>query len=76
MNPLIARFANNKHTTTAAVVYVGTVVACRFGSVWFPAHKPQFDASEEIVKSAAAGYGLLMAGDSQAPATSTTIPKP
>ena len=48
---------DNKHTTTAGIVYV----LCKFGAVWFPDHKSQFEATEAI----AVGYGLLKAGDAR-----------
>jgi hypothetical protein len=62
---LTQRILNNKHTSIAACLYVGSVFAVRFGKIWFPNHDVQFDSTEELIKSAAVGYGLLMAGDSK-----------
>jgi hypothetical protein len=53
------------HTSGAAFAYAAVVTANHLGAIWFPAHKEQFDATAEVLKSAALGYGLLMAGDAK-----------
>ena len=62
---LAGRISANKHTSIAATVYVVSVFLTRLGKVWLPNHEAQFDSTEELIKSAAVGYGLLMAGDSK-----------
>lgn len=53
----------NKHTSGAALVYVGSIVAMEIGAVWFPNHAEQFKSTGKIIESAALTYGLLAAGD-------------
>lgn len=61
----IQTLLNNKHTSIAAVVYIGAQVIAELGAVWFPEHKDQFTATTKIIESAAVGYGLIMAGDAK-----------
>lgn len=65
MKELLLRFSQNKHTSGAAIVYAGVVTLNRLGAIWFPQHKEQFEATAEVLKGAALGYGLLMAGDAK-----------
>lgn len=62
MNLLQTLWAN-KHTSTAAVVYVVAKLAVEIGAIWLPAHKAQFEGTANVIESAAVAYGLLAAGD-------------
>lgn len=62
---IASRIASNKHTSIAGGVYFGSILLVKLGKIWFPAHGPQFDSTEELVKGASVLYGLLMAGDSK-----------
>ena len=57
--------ANNKHTSLAAVAYVGAKLFSGLGEIWFPAYKDQFEQTANLIESAAVGYGLVMAGDAK-----------
>jgi len=65
---------NNKHTSFAAIVYAGAKLGAELGAVWLPSHKDQFNATANIIESAAVAYGLVMAGDAKAPEQPTKQP--
>lgn len=72
MNAILQRVLQNKHTSIAGAVYVGSLFAVKLAKIWVPGHDAQLDQTEEVIKGAAVGYGLFMAGDS----TSTGQGKP
>lgn len=55
----------NKHTSGAALAYVGAKLLSGLGAIWFPAHKEQFDQTASLIESLAVGYGFIMAGDAK-----------
>lgn len=71
---MIQRLLANKHTSGAAIAFIGANVVAKLGSIWFPAYKNQFDASMDLIESVAVGYGFMMAGDAKpsVPTTTTT----
>lgn len=62
---LVQRMTSNKHTSIAAIVYVGAKYGVKFGEIWLPTYKAQFDQTADLIESAALAYGFVMAGDSQ-----------
>jgi len=71
---MIRTLLNNKHTSIAAIVYVGASVIAELGAVWFPAYKDQFNQTMAVLEKVALTYGLVMAGDAK-PTETTTSPK-
>jgi hypothetical protein len=66
MNAIVQRLMQNKHTSIAVAVYVGSLFLVRFLEIWITGHDAQFASTEELIKGAAVSYGLLMAGDQRA----------
>lgn len=66
---MIQTLLNNPRTTVAAVVFAAAKLGSTLGGIWFPAHKPQFDATADAIGSAAIALGLLMAGDANSSVT-------
>ena len=60
---IINTLASNKHTSGAALLYAAAKFGCPMAAVWFPAHKPQIDATANLLEGAAVAYGLFAAGD-------------
>jgi len=71
---MIKSLLNNKHTSGAAIAYIGASVIAELGAVWFPDYKAQFTATMAVLEKVALTYGLVMAGDAK-PTVSTDTPK-
>lgn len=77
MTPLLQRAWQNKHTSGAAIAYLGAKLLAGLGAIWFPAHAAQCQQTAELIESGAVGYGLIMAGDAGTkPTTAPEPPKP
>lgn len=63
---IVSRVLTNKHTSGAAIVYLAAKYGAKLGAIWLPQHKDQFDQTADLIESFAVGYGLIMAGDSNA----------
>jgi len=70
---MIQTLLNNKHTSIAAIAYIGASVITQLGAVWIPQYKAQLDATMAVIEKVALTYGLVMAGDAK-PTTPTTPP--
>ena len=64
-NPVFDRLMANKHTSGAAVVYIGCFAFAKIGTIWFPEHSQQFKQTLDAVKDIAVTYGFIMAGDAK-----------
>jgi hypothetical protein len=62
---MIKTLLANKHTSVAALAYIGAKLLSGLGAIWFPAHKDQFDQTANLIESVAVGYGFIMAGDAK-----------
>lgn len=78
MNPraIYARFANNKHTSAAAVIYAIAAFGCPIVAVWWPGHDSQLDTTRRTLEALAVFYGLSAAGDASATPSSPAVPQP
>lgn len=66
----------NKHTTFAGALYVLANFLSGIGKIWLPEYKEQFDSTEELLESAAIGWGLYAAGDAGGMHTGPVKPNP
>jgi hypothetical protein len=62
---MLQRLLANKHTSVAAIAFIAANIVAKLGAIWFPAYKDQFEATTNLIESAAVGYGLMMAGDAK-----------
>lgn len=55
----------NKHTTIAGAVYIGSKLVAQLVNVWCPGHEVQVKSSLDVIEGAAVTWGLIMAGDAK-----------
>lgn len=67
MTALLTKLLQNKHTSSAALIYLLLAAMDALGPVWFPDSADKISATTTYFRQLAIGYGLLAAGDANAP---------
>lgn len=75
MTQILSKIISNRHTSGAALAYLGIELGQQLACVWFPAHAEKIYETARMLSKAVVGYGLIMAGDAK-PQPPTNPPDP
>lgn len=76
MSQILSKILSNRHTSGAALAYLGIELGQQLACLWFPDHADKIYETARMLSKGVVGYGLIMAGDAKPQASPSTDPDP
>lgn len=65
MTQILSKILANRHTSGAALAYLGIELGQQLACLWFPTHSDKIYETARMLSKGVVGYGLIMAGDAK-----------
>lgn len=76
MTQILSKILSNRHTSGAALAYLGIELGQQLACLWFPAQADKIYETARMLSKGVVGYGLIMAGDAKPQTPPPSQPDP